>query len=324
MADRRKRKVNRMSSTLDYAESEPSSLNVGSGEVLHAALASLWRRKLFVGSIVAAVIALGMSALFVMPTTYTAEAYIRGGFAASIAVAKDDRDDDSRNAPSISLDLSRVIETQSRLMQSQDLARRVVQQLGLEQLRPELSQSHWLPNPFHVNAPSTQADEIDRAAAQLLHGLSVTSDPRTYMIEVRYTARKPALADVIANAFVAEFLRSSRLQALSLQRSSAAAALSRQLAIFGDKHPRVIKAEMRLAAADDLLKKQLSESPSVILQNVGQNVTMATAGPSKRSMPLVIGFLFLVGLMVGISAALWLERRRWSEAFLRYYTRSYA
>jgi uncharacterized protein involved in exopolysaccharide biosynthesis len=200
----------------------------------------------------------------------------------------------------------------------------VVQQLGLEQLRPELSQSHWLPNPFRGNAPSTQADEIDRAATQLLRGLSVTSDPRTYMIEVLYTAREPALADVIANAFVAEFLRSSRLQALSLQRSSAAAALSRQLAIFGDKHPRVVKAEMQLSAADDLLKKQLGESPNVILQNVGQNVTMATAGPSKRSMPLVVGLLLLVGLIAGISAALWLERRRWTETFLRYYMRPFA
>ncbi|HEY7644720.1 MAG TPA: Wzz/FepE/Etk N-terminal domain-containing protein [Hyphomicrobiales bacterium] len=311
-----------MSSTLDYAESEPSSLNIGSGEVLHAALGCLWRRKLLVGAIVAAVIALGLVALFVMPKTYTAEAYIRGGFAASIAVAKDD--EGSRNAPAISLDLSRVIETQSRLMESQDLARRVVQQLGLEQLRPELSQSHWLPNPFRGNAPSTQADEIDRAATQLLRGLSVTSDPRTYMIEVLYTAREPALADVIANAFVAEFLRSSRLQALSLQRSSAAAALSRQLAIFGDKHPRVVKAEMQLSAADDLLKKQLGESPNVILQNVGQNVTMATAGPSKRSMPLVVGLLLLVGLIAGISAALWLERRRWTETFLRYYMRPFA
>jgi uncharacterized protein involved in exopolysaccharide biosynthesis len=313
-----------MSSTLDFAESEPSSLSAGSGEVLHAALACLWRRKLLVGTIVAAVVALGITALFVMPSSYTAEAYIRGGFAASIAVAKDDRDEDSRNAPSISLDLSRVIETQSRLMQSQDLARRVVQQLGLEQLRPELSQSHWLPAAFYGSSADTQADEIDRAATKLLHGLSVTSDPRTYMIEVRYTAKEPAIADVIANAFVAEFLRSSRLQTLSLQRSSAAAALSKQLAMFGDKHPRVIRAQMRLAAADDLLKNQLAESPNVILQNVGQNVTLATAGPSKRSMPLVLGLLLLVGRLAGIAVALWLERRRWAETFLRYYTRPFA
>ena len=144
------------------------------------------------------------------------------------------------------------------------------------------------------------------------------------MIEVRYTAKEPAIADVIANAFVAEFLRSSRLQTLSLQRSSAAAALSKQLAMFGDKHPRVIRAQMRLAAADDLLKNQLAEAPNVILQNVGQNVTLATAGPSKRSMPLVLGLLLLVGLLAGVAVALWLERRRWAETFLRYYTRPFA
>ena len=106
-----------MSSVLDVTASEPSSLNVSSGEVLHASLASLWRRKLLVGAIVATTVALGIVALHAMPLSYTAAAYIRGGFSASDAVAKDEKDEDSKSAPSISLDLSRVIETQSRLLE---------------------------------------------------------------------------------------------------------------------------------------------------------------------------------------------------------------
>ena len=138
--------------------------------------------------------------------------------------------------------------------QSQDLGRRVVQQLGLERLRPALSESHWLPTKFYGSA-SPEEEKIDHAAEQLLRGLSVSTDPRTYMIEVSYTARDPALAVVITNAFVTEFLRASRLQTLSQQRSLAAATLSQQLAIFGDKHPKAIKAKMRLAAADEQLKQ---------------------------------------------------------------------
>jgi hypothetical protein len=80
---------------------------------------------------------------------------------------------------------------------------------------------------------------------------------------------------------------------------------------------------MRLAAADDLLGKQLNEPANVIRQNVGENVTKAVATPSKPQTPLVVGLLMLVGLAAGVATALWLERRRWQEAFLRYYTRPF-
>ena len=46
--------------TLDSVQIEPSCSDVGFGEVLHAALASVWRRKLLVGGIVAGALALGI------------------------------------------------------------------------------------------------------------------------------------------------------------------------------------------------------------------------------------------------------------------------
>ena len=79
---------------------------------------------------------------------------------------------------------------------------------------------------------------------------------------------------------------------------------------------------MRLAATDNLLKKQLSEAPEVILQTAGENVTKATAAPSSPS-TFVIGLFLLVGLVVGIGVALWLERSRWAEAF-HHYVRPFA
>ena len=125
----------------------------------------------------------------------------------------------------------RVIETQSRLLQSHDLARRVVQQLGLEQLRPEVSET--------VQRLKETKDQTDRLPRGCCAACRLRAIPRAYLITVRYTARDPALAVAITNAFVAEFLRSSKLQTLSQQRSSAEATLSRQLAKFGEKHPRV-------------------------------------------------------------------------------------
>ena len=320
MVNRRQRKVNQISSTADFAQIEPSSLDVGSG-VLHAALASLWRRKPLVGAIVATAVALGIIAVLVIPRSYTAVAYIRGGFAASDALAKDE---DSSSASPMSVDLVRMIETQSRLLQSQDLARRVVRQLGLEQLRPEVSESQWLPDKFYGSAANHQEDQTDRAAARLLRHLSVTTDRDAYLIEVGYTSRDSGLAVVIANVFVAEFLRTSKLQMLYRQRSSAETALSRLLAKLGDKHPRVTAAKMRLAGTDDLLKEQLSEAPAVILQTAGENVTKAISAPSGPKRRFVIGLLLFVGLAVGIAVALWLERGRWAEPYFRHYARHFA
>ena len=154
--------------------------------------------------------------------------------------------------------------------------------------------------------------------------LSVKSDLlRTYLITVRYTATDPALAVVITNAFVAEFLRSSKLQMLSQQRSSAEARLSRQLAMFGDKHPRVTQAKMRLVATDDLLKEQFSEAPEVLVQAAGESVTKAIAASLSPNPWFVIGLLLLVGLVVGTVVALWLERSAWAEAF-HHYVRPFA
>ena len=100
------RRDNCMSNTLDSVQIEPSCLDVGFGEVLHAALASLWRRKLLVGAIVAAALALGIIAVFVTPRSYKSEASIRGGFVFSSAVARDDR---RSSGPFVALDLMRVL-----------------------------------------------------------------------------------------------------------------------------------------------------------------------------------------------------------------------
>lgn len=310
-----------MSSNLESAHIELTSLHTGSGEVLQAALASLWRRRLLVSAIAATAVALGILAVAVMPVRYTSEAYIRGEFAASDQGSKDS---DTPSAGSISLDLVRVIETQSRLLQSHQVALRVVQELGLERLRPAVGNGRWLSSIFSSGAAKTPGNEEDIAATRLLRGLSVTSDPRAYLITVRYSAGDAALADLITNAFVAELLRSTKLQTLFQQRSAAQASLSKQLAKFGDKYPGVAQARISVAATDDLLKEQLSENPDAILQAAGENVTKAIATPSSPNPPFVIGLLLLLGLAAGTGLALWLERGRWWTTFSRYYARPFA
>jgi hypothetical protein len=92
------------------------------------------------------------------------------------------------------------------------------------------------------------------------------------------------------------------------------------LAVYGDKHPRVTRAKLQLAATDELLKQQLAETPQTLLQDAGENVTKATAATTARRPDprFVIGLFLMVGLIIGIATALRLERRRWMDAFSRY------
>jgi uncharacterized protein involved in exopolysaccharide biosynthesis len=305
-----------MSSHLDSVQVEPYSLGIHSEELLYATIASLWRRKLLMVAIFVTALALGSIAALVMPERYTAEAYI--WFSASDPVVTND--DRSSDAPGISLVLERVIETHSRLLQSDQLARRVVERLGLERLRPEVNEGSWLPAQFHGNATDVSGHQEDMAATRLLRGLSVNTDPRGYLIAVQYTAADSGLAALIVNAFVAESLRSRKLQTLSQQRSYAQAKLSKQLATLGNKHPKVAEARVQLAAADNLLEEELSKSSEEILQAAGPNVTLAQATTisSSPSPPFVIGLSLLIGLVVGLAVALWLERGWWWGALSQY------
>jgi uncharacterized protein involved in exopolysaccharide biosynthesis len=293
--------------------SEPSHSHIHTEVTLYLSLSSLWRRKLLIVAIVATALGLGIIAVLVMPQRYTAEAYIRGAVTASDALAKND---EGSSAAIISLDLSRMIETQSLLLRSHQLARRVVEQLGPEKLRSEVGEGGWLE--FYSKRADIPARQEDMAATRLLHGLSVTTDPRAYLITVRYTARDPELADLITNAFVAESLRSIRLQILSQQRSSTQASLSERLVKFGDKHPRVIEKRLGLQAIDSLSEKWQHATHDEILRAAGENVTQAMALPSSP-IRFVISLHVLVGVLVGVGVALWLEQGNWWRALSQRY-----
>ena len=301
-----------MPSILDAVHVEASSVGEQYQQVLATTLGQLYRRKLLIMAIIAIALALGIAALHVMPKRYTAEAYIRGGFVAPHAVATDQV---SSGGPVLAFDASLVVETRARLFQSHQLARQVVEDLGLERLRPVVSQgkfSSWLHEKVYGDA-TTNAPEYqeDMAAMKLSRGLLVKTEPRVYLITLSYTAADPELAALITNTFVVEFLRATALQTLSEQRDSAQATLSQQLATFGDKHPKVIEARVRLATADSLFKAELGKSTEEILNGAGENIAFAQANvvPSSPKPLLVIGLAFLVGLLASIGLAIWLGPR---------------
>ena len=200
-----------MSSLLDSVHTENAALGSYYQGVLAATIAKLWRRKLLVVAMMVAALTLGIIAALVTPKQYTAEAYIRGGF--TVAGQKNATD-----VVVVGLDAAKVVETRSRIIQSHQLARQVLERLGIERLRPVVGGSRlsaWLQEMFYGDATRDPEYQQDLAATRLLRGLSVKTEPRVYQITVKYTAGNPELAALIANTFVAEYLRITTLQMLS-------------------------------------------------------------------------------------------------------------
>ncbi|WP_439543210.1 Wzz/FepE/Etk N-terminal domain-containing protein [Hyphomicrobium sp.] len=266
-------------------------------EVLYATLRNLWRRKFLVLS--AAVLAglAGIFALMVLPKTYTGEAYIQVAFSST----------DANPGGGVTIDASSVVETRSRVIKSQQLARRVVDLVGLQRLDPEIGDgaiSSWLQALVVGRAGMTDAYVRDRAASKLLRMLTVRTEPRAYLITIGVSASDPELAAEIANAFVVECLREAQLQRLSEQLARARGALAQQAGTFGKKHPNFISATAAVSDLEERLALQKKAAADEIIGLESVTLAEANAVPSAPNPTILIGGMVFLGLVLGSLAAI--------------------
>jgi uncharacterized protein involved in exopolysaccharide biosynthesis len=296
-----------MSRILDSLHSADASLGSHYEEKVRLALANVWRNKLLLIATAAAALVIGIALTLAMPKRYTAEAYIRGVTTEEAAAS------DGKNGAIIGLDASVLVQTRSHLLQSQQFARQVVKRLGLERIRAAGSESpftSWLHAKFYGDAAGTPEFQVDMAARKLLQNLSVKTEPREYLITLRYPAENPEMAALIANTFVVEFCQTIALQILYRQRDAAQSALSKELATLGEKHPRVLEARVSLEYADAALKAQQAKTSEEIERTAGATATFAQAAgvPSSPNPPFLIGLALLVGLVGGIAIVMFRGR----------------
>jgi uncharacterized protein involved in exopolysaccharide biosynthesis len=290
------------------AQSGPSLPGIYT-EVLRAKI--VWRRKSLVFAAVALAVTLGAIVSLVTPNRYTADAFVHGGFTASDLISGVQRN----SGANVGFDALQLVETQSRLLQTHQLARQVVERLGLDRLKVEDDETSliaWLRTKVFGDVPESLEYQKDEAAARLLRRLTVRTEPRVYLIVVSFSARDPELAALVVNAFVAEFLRSITLQRLFDQRAATKVTLSQALRTFGDKHPQVREARRQLDAADATLQVESSKNYEKILPDAGDKVTLARAPavPSTPKPGLTLAGSLLIGLIAGVGLALFLPVRR--------------
>jgi uncharacterized protein involved in exopolysaccharide biosynthesis len=267
-------------------------------------LRSIGRHRGLIASLVAIAIAIALIIIPLMPRKYSAEALIypdlfsREGKAVALA----------------SVDAAAIVTSEARLIRSDAILRAVVKRLGLDPVA-STSDSWAMQGLDWVRAmflPETRNhSSFDRKVAMLRNQVEVMNDTRSYLISISFKAPSADEAARVVNAFAVEYLRDKAIQRKLDTVNSAEAELGRQLAVYGDKHPKTLQAAEGLNAARASLEAAMSP------QDGGQNevtsdqsvkLAVPNRTPTSPKGFVILGLSFLSALLAGIGLAIWCDR----------------
>jgi uncharacterized protein involved in exopolysaccharide biosynthesis len=303
---------------------------------------SIVRHKLLIASLV--IVALVLAGLLIpqLPRKYAAEALVHPDLFS--------REVGAKSTPLASIEGASLVTSEARLIRADAMVRTVVKRLGLDRdpefaaptspasqavdradamvrtvvKRLELDRDPEFAAPTspvsqavdHVRAailPETQTPSpLERAIASVRKRLTVTNDTRSYLISISFTAASPETAAKVANAFGVEYLSAKTTQRLADAATAAHREFAQRSAIYGEKHPSVVRADAELEAARVRLqaaanRPDLTESDIV----AGEGITLAVPNPTPSSPKglVILGLAFVCALVSGLGLAVWLDRR---------------
>jgi hypothetical protein len=116
----------------------------------------------------------------------------------------------------------------------------------------------------------------------------------------------------VVNSVAVEYLRDKWMQRKSSAVSAAEAELARQLAVNGEKHPKVMQVVDALEAARADLKAFMGsteDGQALAVLDDGAKFAVPNRTPTSPRGKVVFGLACLLGLLAGMGVALWRERR---------------
>jgi uncharacterized protein involved in exopolysaccharide biosynthesis len=269
-------------------------------------LASIGRHGRLIASLLALALTLACMIIPLMPRKYSAEALIYPTLFSH---------EQERVVPLASIDPTAIVSSEARLIRSDAILRAVVKRLGLD---PMAARSHswttqgldWLRLTF---LPETRNySPFDRTVALLRNKVAVTNDTRSYLISISFTAPSADEAARVVNAFAIEYLRDKDLQRRRDAVAAAEGELRRQLAIYGEKHPKVLQATEGLDAARASLQATMSPQDGgqdEVTSDESVKLAVPNRTPTSPKGFVILGLSFLSALLAGISLAIWRDRR---------------
>lgn len=265
------------------------------------ALRSLRRHWQLIASCVALAIVLACLALPLMPRKYSATALVSPNLYSP---------EQGRLVALASVDATAIVNGEARLIVSDAALQAVVRRLKPKQLPEGEQHSGWLRNLFF---PETRVElQMDREVATLRGKLEVNKDSRAYLIAISFTASSPDEAVRVVNSVAVEYLRDKWIQRKSVAANAAEAELARQLAVNGEKHPKVMQAVDAVDAARADLKAFMGsteDEQALAVLDDGAKFAVPNRTPTSPRGKVVLGLACLLGLLTGAGLALWRDRR---------------
>ena len=259
----------------------------------------LWRRKYLVGAFCAVGLLVASVVAISVASRYTSQVVIQARFVRQEPQLQSGM---SNAIPGMILDADSVIQTEINLIHSREIAEDVVTRLGLANdpnfaEHPSMLRRAGDLVTFWHSRPSSSA--TSRIAAELLKQLDVTNDPKSLLIRVSYTSTSPEQSALIANAFAKAYLR-TRAEKEAQQR------LADLTAIYGPKHPSVLRAQAQLEEASR--SSSVSDSAQIL---AWASPPVLPSGPDRL---LIVAVSFICIFAAGIILVLILE---WANTSFR-------
>lgn len=286
--------------------------------LVYSTLRVAWRHRRLVIAVLGVALATLLAALTFMAPKYTGEAIIQLDFVRSENVAGE------KLQSTAAVDAAAIVDGSARIIRSRGTASAVVSALRLDN-DPDYTQlsragralSH-ISSFFGRPAPTPR----DVAVTRLMKQITVTNDPRSYLITVAVTASNPERAASLANWVASEYLR-GRLRAQATEAYAAAEReLARLSAVFGPRHPTYLDALAKLdhlketleSAGKDVATEQhdAAVARDMVRFAAGQSLLPAEAvmAPSGPNSLLLFVLTILAALAVGVLLSLLAERGR--------------
>jgi uncharacterized protein involved in exopolysaccharide biosynthesis len=306
-----------MIAPLKIEKDEPTPLRAHYEGVAHDTLRIVWHRKLLIAAIVIAALLVASIALVIIGPRYTGEAMIQLNF------IREEPTTGTKIQPIAAVDAVALVDSAARVIRSRATASAVVARLGLDK-DPDFARESTLWRVLSdvraaLGLEGKTPSPRDLAVNQLTRRVTVTNDPRSYLISVAITTGDPERAAMLANAVALEYLRGQMLQ----QLADAQAAVERELAqlssVYGVRHPNYVLGRTRLENLQFRLSalRDGSTAEDAVKLVIGQSFVAAdkVLVPTGPNIILILGLTLGAALAVGIGLALLLrpDRPVWSD-----------
>lgn len=304
------------------AISEPDDLRLHYRMVVFRALGSMARDWRLIACMAALIPAMAALVIPWIPRKYSATALVYPTLFSSEA---------DRRVPMGTIDAASLVASEARLIVSDPILRAVILKLSGDGASGLGDRESWISvigdTIRALFFPETRSSSaVDREVSRLRNRIEVVKDTRSYLISLSITARTADEAAMLVNTLALEYLADKRKARAEAAVTSAQGELLRQLAVHGEKHPKVLQsadaleaARADLAAASDLFRG--NDGGPVVKE--GLTLAVANRIPTSPRGGVILGLTAILGLVLGVCLAVWRDRFHVGPQRILFIGRSY-